>query len=266
LLLFPFINFDYILLLCKINNTKSTLDSFRGEIMDFFSGQETLSTLQWILRAIIGFFFLILIAKIMGERSISQLRFLDFVMALLIGNIIAHPLSDEGLGLKGSMISMSILVFLYLGLIYLSLKWHLVRKLFDPAPFPLIENGQIHNKNLFKARITVDILLGELRKEKVDDVKKVALALWESDGKLSIFLDSPYQNVTSSDLKLTKEPFDLPKSIIKDGRVEYEELQRSGKDEQWLINQLNNSYNVKVKDVLLATIDKNENVNIFLYK
>jgi uncharacterized membrane protein YcaP (DUF421 family) len=234
--------------------------------MDFFSGQESLSTIQWVLRSIVGFFFLVIIAKIMGERSISQLRFLDFVMALLIGNIIAHPLSDEGLGLKGSMISMSILVVLYLGLVYLSLKWHLLRKLFDPAPLPLIENGQIHQKNLFKARITVDILLSELRKEKIEDVKKVALALWESDGKISIFLDSPYQTVTVSDLHLAKDPFELPKSIIKEGRIEYEELHRFGKDELWLNNQLNHSYKVTVKDVLLATIDKNENVKIFLYQ
>jgi uncharacterized membrane protein YcaP (DUF421 family) len=235
-------------------------------ILDFFSGQESLTTLQWVLRAVVGFFFLVLIAKLMGQRSISQLRFLDFVMALLIGNIIAHPLSDEGLGLKGSMISMTILVTLYLGGVYLSLKWHSSRKFFDPSPFPLIEKGQINKKNLFKARLTVDILLGELRKEKVDDVKKVALALWESDGKLSIFLDSPYQTVTANDLSIPKEPFDLPKSIIKEGRVELEELQRSGKDEQWLRNQLKHSYNVNVKDVLLATIDNNEKISVFLYK
>jgi uncharacterized membrane protein YcaP (DUF421 family) len=235
-------------------------------ILDFFSGQESLTTLQWVLRAVVGFFFLVLIAKLMGQRSISQLRFLDFVMALLIGNIIAHPLSDEGLGLKGSMISMTILVTLYLGGVYLSLKWHFSRKLFDPSPFPLIEKGQINKKNLTKARLTVDILLGELRKEKVDDVKKVALALWESDGKLSIFLDSPYQTVTANDLRIPKEPFDLPKSIIKEGRVELEELHRSGKDEQWLSNQLKHSYNVKVKDVLLATIDNNEKISVFLYK
>ncbi|MFF6015923.1 hypothetical protein [Lysinibacillus fusiformis] len=32
----------------------------------------------------------------MGQRSISQLRLLDFAMAITLGNIIAHPLSDEG--------------------------------------------------------------------------------------------------------------------------------------------------------------------------
>ena len=60
------------------------------------------------------FFFLLFATKIMGQRSISQLRMLDFAMAITLGNIIAHPLSDEGLGMKGSMITMAVLVALYL--------------------------------------------------------------------------------------------------------------------------------------------------------
>ena len=82
--------------------------------MDFFYSQESLTAIQWILRAIIAFFFLLFVTKIMGQRSISQLRLLDFIMALSIGNIIAHPLSDENLGMKGSMITMTVMVILYL--------------------------------------------------------------------------------------------------------------------------------------------------------
>jgi uncharacterized membrane protein YcaP (DUF421 family) len=144
--------------------------------MDFFTSQESLTAVQWTLRAVVVFFFVIFIAKIMGQRSISQLRFLDFVIALIIGNIIAHPLSDEKLGLEGSMITMSVLVILYVTGIYLSLRWNVIRKIFDPSPIPLIQNGQIHYKDLLKARITIDILLSELRKEKTEDIQKVALA------------------------------------------------------------------------------------------
>jgi len=48
--------------------------------MDFLHSQETLSTIDWILRAIISFFFLLVIAKLLGQRSLSQLRVLDFVL------------------------------------------------------------------------------------------------------------------------------------------------------------------------------------------
>ncbi len=108
----------------------------------------------------------------MGQRSIAQLGLLDFVMAITLGNIIAHPLSDEGLGLKGSMITMSVLIILYLLGVLLSMKWISFRHFMDPPPIPLIKNGKIVSANLRKARISVDFLLSELRKEKVEDIQK----------------------------------------------------------------------------------------------
>ncbi|WP_404451785.1 DUF421 domain-containing protein [Virgibacillus necropolis] len=234
--------------------------------MDFFIGQESLSVIQWILRAIVGFFFLVLAAKIMGQRSISQLRFLDFVIALLLGNIIAHPLSDEGLGLKGSMITMSVLVILYITGVFLSLRWDTLRKIFNPPPIPLIENGKIDYKNLTKARISIDFLLSELRKEKTEDIQKVALALWEPGGTISIFLYPHHQPITHSNLTSTIQPFNFPKTIIKERKINYNELSKLGKDEQWLENKLKTTNNVMVNEVLLATIDNNEKIQLFLYK
>ncbi|TDL31914.1 DUF421 domain-containing protein [Jeotgalibacillus sp. S-D1] len=233
--------------------------------MDFFQGQETLTTIQWILRAVIAFFFLLFAAKIMGQRSIGQLRLLDFIMAILIGNIIAHPLSDENLGLKGSMTTMSVLVILYMIGVFLSLKWVNLRNWLDPAPFPLIKNGQILHENFKKARITIDFLLSELRKGEIEDVHKVSLALWEPDGSISFFLNPQFRALTPSDMKIIPEPFSLPHTIIKEGKIDYKELTNFGKDEIWLDNKLKAAANTSIKDVLLATIDHTENVQLLLY-
>lgn len=93
---------------------------------------------NWILRGTVSFVFLLLVTKIMGQRSISQLRFLDFIIALTLGNIIAHPLSDEGLGLKGSMITTIVLIVLYVSATWLSLKWPFFKRYLDPSPITLI--------------------------------------------------------------------------------------------------------------------------------
>ena len=121
--------------------------------MEFFQGQETLTTVEWILRALVAFFFLVVVAKVLGQRAISQLRLLDFVIALVIGNIIAHPLSDENLGLKGSVITSTVLVSLYLVGIYMILKWPWFRRLITPAPITIVQDGEIIYKGLKKARI-----------------------------------------------------------------------------------------------------------------
>jgi uncharacterized membrane protein YcaP (DUF421 family) len=233
--------------------------------MDFFHSQESLTAIQWILRAIVAFFFLLFAAKIMGQRSISQLRLLDFIMALSLGNIIAHPLSDEQLGLKGSMITMTVLVVLYTVGVFLNLKWYKFRNWLEPSPFPIIKNGQIIYKNLAKARISIDFLLSELRKEKIEDVQKVALALWEPDGTISFFLNPEHQALTPADMKLVAKPFAFPRTIIKEGKIDFNELNQIGKDEMWLKNRIKITYNADVKDILLATIDDNDNIKIFLY-
>jgi uncharacterized membrane protein YcaP (DUF421 family) len=235
--------------------------------LDFFYSQESLTAIQWILRAVISFFFLLIVTKIMGQRSLSQLRLLDFIMALSIGNIIAHPLSDQHLGMKGSMITMGVLVILYLIMVFLSLKWLKFTKFVDPSPFPLIKNGEIFYKGLTKARIPIDVLLTELRKKQIHDIQQVALALWESDGTISFFLESQYQILTPKDMKLITKPFSLPITIIKDGKIDFEELKQTGKDEEWVKNQIRTIHSLDIKNILLATMDdKNDKIKVFLYK
>lgn len=234
--------------------------------MDFFYSQETLTTMQWILRSVVTYGFLIIIVKVMGRRSISQLNFLDFAIAIVIGNIIAHPLSDEKLGLKGSMTTMTALVILYIVSVFLTLKSVRFRKFVSPDPLPLVRNGQFLYKYLKKARLSVDYILSEARKEKIDDLKKVSLALWEPDGTISFFV-SPYnQTVTRGDLNIITDPFDFPITVVKEGNIEKPVLKQIEKDENWLISALKANHNVELQDVLLATIDKKNELKIFLYK
>ena len=233
--------------------------------MDFFYEQESLTAIQWILRAIVAFFFLLFATKIMGQRSISQLRLLDFTMAISLGNIIAHPLSDEGLGMKGSMITVSVLVILYTVGVLLSLKRTSFQRFIEPPPIPLIKNGQIVSANLRKARISVDFLLSELRKEKIEDIKKIALALWEPDGSISSFLYPQNETPTRADLKIVPEPFSLPSVLIKKGKIDYDELNKTKFTEDWLKNKLMSTYNANIGDVILATIDQNDNLQVFLF-
>jgi uncharacterized membrane protein YcaP (DUF421 family) len=233
--------------------------------MDFFQGQESLTSIEWILRAVVVFLFLLIVAKALGQRAISQLRLLDFVIALVIGNIAAHPLTDERLGLKGSVITTIVLVILYLGGIFLMLKWPWFRRVINHEPITIVKDGEILYNGLKKARISIDDLLEELREEKVEDVKKVALAIWEEDGKISVFLDPQYQPLTPSSYTETG-PFFLPRTIIKEGKINFKELTQIHKDEVWLVSCLESIYQTEVKNVLLATYDKKDRLNVFLYK
>ncbi|WP_438350406.1 DUF421 domain-containing protein [Paenibacillus sp. FA6] len=230
--------------------------------MDLFKSQESLTTVEWVLRAIVSFVFLLLVTKVMGQRSISQLRFLDFIIALTLGNIIAHPLSDERLGVKGSMLTTVTLIILYVAATWLSLKWPLFRRYLDPLPITLIRNGQIQFHNLSKARISIDFLFCELRKEKVVNIEYVSLAVWEPGGTISVFMDTQYQPLTPADMKLETQPFTLARPIIIEGKANASLLKEIGKDHNWLTKKISPAYS-EIRDVILATVDDNENVQVY---
>ncbi|MGD7007269.1 DUF421 domain-containing protein [Metabacillus sp. 84] len=234
--------------------------------MDFLFSQETLTAVEWTLRSVLAFLFMVIVAKLLGQRTISQLRLLDFVIALVIGNIIAHPLSDPHLGMKGSVISTSVLVLLYLAGVYMMLKWPWFRRLTNHKSITVVENGKILHQGLKKARISIDVLLEELREEKVDDVKKVALAMWEADGKMSVFLHPAYEPLTPALMQMQTEAFDFPRTVIKEGRLATEVLTILNKDEAWLRTRLQAQFRTDVKQVLLATLDRKDNLQVFLYQ
>ncbi|OQB16058.1 MAG: hypothetical protein BWY15_00187 [Firmicutes bacterium ADurb.Bin193] len=234
--------------------------------MDFFYSQESLTAAQWALRAVVAFFFMVVVAKALGQRAISQLRLLDFVIALVIGNIIAHPLSDENIDLKGSMITTIVLVALYLCGIFGILKSQSLRKIFNNSPVIVVKDGEIIYKGLKKARISLDILLEELREAKAEDVKKVALAIWEADGKMSVFLHPKYEPVTPSFYQMEAQAFDFPVTVVKEGKIDYNELKQINRDEDWLKSGLKNLYQTDVKKVLLCTVNNKGELKVFLYK
>jgi uncharacterized membrane protein YcaP (DUF421 family) len=62
------------------------------------------------------------------------------------------------------------------------------------------------------------------------------------------------------------EPFELPRTIIKDGKINSEELKQTNKDENWVASSLEKLYKTEIKNVLLATLDSKDNLKIFLYK
>lgn len=230
--------------------------------MDFFASKESLTIIEWILRGAVGFVFLLLAAKLMGQRSISQLRFIDFVIALSLGNIIAHPLSDPRVGFKGSMITTLVLVLLYVAATWLSLNWPLFKRFLNPPPIPLIKNGSIQFHNLSKAKISVEFLFSELRKEKVEGLQQVALAIWEPGGIISVFLDAPFQPVTPADLKLKTPPVTISRPIIIDGKIDMSLLQELGEDLDWLKSKIAPTH-AHIRNVILATVTENGDVRVY---
>jgi len=64
-------------------------------------------------------------------------------------------------------------------------------------------------------------------------------------------------------MQIQKSPFSLPVVIIREGDIDTKALQDINQTKEWLIEKLKKIYNAEVKNILLATIDSNYNIQIF---
>jgi uncharacterized membrane protein YcaP (DUF421 family) len=234
------------------------------QLLSFFQSHASLSVAEWALRGLVGYVFLLVVARFMGQRSIGQLRLLDFVTALILGNILAHPLSDAKLNLLGPMITTVVVISLHVVGARLTLTSDVFRRFLEPPPVVVVRNGHLSAAGLRRARLSLDSLLSELRKAGVGDPSKVALALWEPGGAVSVFWQSPFAPATPSDLKLPTEPFTLPRPVIREGTVDPAALKELGKDLAWLTASLDPT--LDLKDILLATVDDRGSLSVFTYR
>ena len=131
-----------------------------------------------------------------------------------------------------------------------------------PPPLRLINNGLIQMKNVRSAKISVDHRFSELRKQQIEDIAKVALALWEPGGIISMFLEPQYQPLAVKDMNIPTSSFSLVKPIIVEGSSDDKMLAQLGKDHAWLEAQIQAKH-LDMKDVELATIDDQNHIRVY---
>jgi len=207
--------------------------------MPFWESQANLVALQWMMRAIIIFLWLLLITKLMGQREIGSLSMFDFVIAIVIGSVAAAPLASSSDDLLGPLISIGTLGALDIVIAFIALKNAKIRRIVQEEPLVIVQNGKILEDTMRSARFNLDDLLTELRLNNIPDISDVEFAILESNGRLSIIPKSQARPLTPKDLQITTLYEGLPTVLIEDGNVIEDNLKENQLSRSWLLEQLN---------------------------
>ena len=216
------------------------------------------------LRAAFLYLILILSVRMMGKRQIGQMEASEFVVTMLVANLASIPMQDAAIPLYSGLVPILVVLGMELTLSGLIMKSVLIRRFFCGKPIILIDNGKILMENLRKTRVTLDELTGHLRQKDVLDVRSVQFAILETDGSLSVFPYPKDRPATAKEAGIQAGKQYLPITIVEDGYVSKENLQRAGKTRQWLDKILRQNQ-ATTEDTLLLMVDAADHV-VFLRK
>lgn len=220
--------------------------------------------LDIILRSIVSIAFLFLITRLMGRKQISQLSFFDYIIGISIGSIAAEmAISQDVLYIHG-FVGMFVYAIIAVAISIATNKSLRLRRFINGRVYILIDNGKILNKNLDKVRYDVNDLLSEARYAGYFNIADIEYALMETSGRISFMPKSEKAGVINEDLNIQKPQEYLVANIIIDGNVMKENLKKTGLNDVWLKNNMDNQKVNNINEVLLATVDQDKNLSIYL--
>ncbi|WP_067727698.1 DUF421 domain-containing protein [Oceanobacillus damuensis] len=158
--------------------------------------------LHFIWKAVVIVFGGLLILRLAGRKSISQLTVAQTVLMIAVGSLIIQPVSDRNIWI--TMVITLLLVLTLILIEYLVLKVDMLESFLYGKSVLVIENGIINEKNLKKLRLTVDMLELRLRQQGVQSIGDIQWATIESNGQLGYMLKPGKQYATKEDIEMLK--------------------------------------------------------------
>ena len=214
------------------------------------------------IRSVVTYFTLVLFARIMGRKQISQLTYFDYVVGITIGSIASTASVEKNVDIYEGIFCIIIWSVLTILISEITLKNIKLRLLVNSEPLLIIDKGKVIYKNMKKARYNIGDLLMQLRVKDIFYITEVEIAILEPDGKLSILKKAEHTTLTVGDMNVIKPKTGMMVDLILDGHILLPHLQKIEKNEEWVIAQLKARNVDNIKDVVFAGIQADEQIYI----
>lgn len=192
-----------------------------------------------IIRSAAAFGIMMVIARILGKPTISQMTYHDFVAAITLGAITANIAFNVKMNVWQLLVALITFSGIAYVLMILALKNRTLRKWVSGQPTILIQDGKILENNLRKLKITLDTLNQELREKNIFNIDEVQYAVLELNGKVSVLRIPEYLPVIHKDMNLqTDAQQSFPVELIMDGCIIDENLRQNDIKKEWLLSQI----------------------------
>jgi uncharacterized membrane protein YcaP (DUF421 family) len=138
-----------------------------------------------VIRAVIVFFVVFLITRVVGRRELSTMEPFDLILLIVTGDLVQQGVTQSDYSLTGAVTVITTIALLTVALSYLSFKVPRLRPVLDGEPLVLVQDGKVIERNMRRERITIEELLAEARQQQLASLDQVRFAVLETSGAIS---------------------------------------------------------------------------------
>jgi uncharacterized membrane protein YcaP (DUF421 family) len=143
-----------------------------------------------VLRAIIIYLVVFAFTRALGRRELATLQPFDFILLVVIGDLIQSGVTQNDLSVTGVIIVVSTIGILQVMISYLGFRVRRMRPFLQGEPIVLVENGQLIDRNMRRERLTLDDLAEKARLSEIESISQIKWAVLETNGDISFIKQS----------------------------------------------------------------------------
>lgn len=141
--------------------------------------------MELILRASVIFWFLWLVVRGTGKRSLAELTPLDLILIVIIGDLVQQGINQEDMSLTGAIMAVSVFVVWTLAADAIARRSKRSSRVISGEPVIIVRQGKPLKERLEQERLTMADLHEAARMQGIGDLSQVEFAVLETDGKFS---------------------------------------------------------------------------------
>lgn len=210
-------------------------------------------------RTLIIYALLILAMRLMGKRQIGELEVSELVGTLILSEIASMPIENQEIPISFALVPIITITTIEIAMSVILMKFPKLKTLISTRPSTLIENGVIDQRELSRARISTEELIGELRQRGIADISEVNYAVLEQNGKISVIPKAPKRPATPADLSIAVPENGIMHILVSNGYVNDYNMKKHKKDAAWL-KQKSAEHHCPTDRIFLLLIDDNDNI------
>ena len=138
-----------------------------------------------VVRAVVAFFFVLFLTRVVGRRQLSSYEPFDLIMLVMIGDLVQQGVTHNDFSLTGMLLVGGTIGLLTVGTSWASFRFPRLRPALEGEPVIVLEDGKPIERNLTRNRITLGELAAEARLQHYESLDAVRWAVLETNGKIS---------------------------------------------------------------------------------
>jgi uncharacterized membrane protein YcaP (DUF421 family) len=152
-----------------------------------------------VFRAVVIYFFLWFITRVIGKRELGSMSAFELVLLVTMGDLIQQGTTQEDFSVTGAMLAVGTFALLLVFFSWVTFRFKKARPLLEGMPVVVVQDGKMRKVVMRYERLDEDELFEGLREQGIDDLSKVRFGVLEPDGKYSFFTQEEHQPAPDKD-------------------------------------------------------------------